>query len=98
MLSREDDAAKTAFYYVLTAAGTSAITATTLGYDVGIMADAAEGIKTHFSIDDATNELIIGSLNFVSAFGALLGGPMADSCCFWLHRVLAPESKGLAHG
>jgi len=78
MLSREDDAAKTAFYYVLTAAGTSAITATTLGYDVGIMADAAEGIKTHFSIDDATNELIIGSLNFVSAFGALLGGPMAD--------------------
>mmetsp|Transcript_40291 Transcript_40291/g.126045 ORF Transcript_40291/g.126045 Transcript_40291/m.126045 type:complete len:549 (-) Transcript_40291:72-1718(-) len=75
----ETPASRAALRYVLTAAAVAALTATTLGYDVGIMADAALYVKDDFDLTDGLNELIIGSLNFISAFGALLGGPAADA-------------------
>ena len=69
---------KEALRYVLMASATSALTAMTLGIDVGVMGQAAEDVQDYFGLSDLELELVIGSLNFVSAFGALLGGPAAD--------------------
>lgn len=63
---------------VYVAAAISGATALSLGFDVGVMADAEAYIQVDFKLSDGLMELIIGSLNFISAFGALMGGPTAD--------------------
>ena len=67
-----------ALRFVLMAAATSALTALTLGYDVGCVGDAAPDIQEYFGMTSGEKELVVGSLNFVSAFGALIAGPTAD--------------------
>mmetsp|Transcript_26146 Transcript_26146/g.53019 ORF Transcript_26146/g.53019 Transcript_26146/m.53019 type:complete len:576 (+) Transcript_26146:162-1889(+) len=56
----------------------AATTAATLGYDVGSMAGAIIPIDAHFNLSSIQKELAMGSLNFVAAGGALIGGPVAD--------------------
>lgn len=75
-------------WLVMTAAATSA----TLGYDVGIMSAAIQPLQEEMSLSGFQKELAMGSLNFFAAFGALLGGWIADKsgrkatikCCGWL--------------
>ena len=57
---------------------TAATTAATLGYDVGIMAAAIQHIEVEFRLDSFRKEVAMGSLNFVAAAGALLGGAVAN--------------------
>ena len=56
----------------------AATTAATLGYDVGIMAAAILPLEAEFQLSSFQKELAMGSLNFVAAAGALLGGTVAD--------------------
>lgn len=70
----------------------AAATAATLGYDVGIMAAAIQPIEAEMNLTGLQKELAMGSLNFVAAAGALLGGAVADKrgrkptlqLCCWL--------------
>ena len=57
----------------------AAVTASTLGYDVGIMAAAIQPLELDFTLTGVQKEIAMGSLNFVAAAGALVGGPYADS-------------------
>lgn len=63
---------------IVLAAAISAMTAATLGYDVGIMADAIEYIKDGFNLSDSTEQFLVGSLNFVAGFGTLVAGYTSD--------------------
>ena len=56
----------------------AATTAATLGYDVGSMAGAIGPIDNEFDLSSIQKELAMGSLNFVAAAGALIGGPCSD--------------------
>lgn len=56
----------------------AATTAATLGYDVGSMAGAIGSIDAAFQLTSVQKELAMGSLNFLAAGGALLGGPFSD--------------------
>eukprot|EP00523_Entomoneis_sp_CCMP467_P011598 CAMPEP_0168718780 /NCGR_PEP_ID=MMETSP0724-20121128/697_1 /TAXON_ID=265536 /ORGANISM="Amphiprora sp., Strain CCMP467" /LENGTH=616 /DNA_ID=CAMNT_0008765309 /DNA_START=359 /DNA_END=2209 /DNA_ORIENTATION=- len=56
----------------------AAATAATLGYDVGIMAAAIQPIQAEMQLNNLEKELAMGSLNFVAAAGALLGGVVAN--------------------
>ena len=56
----------------------AAATAATLGYDVGIMAAAIQPIEAEMHLTGVQKEFAMGSLNFVAALGALLGGRVAD--------------------
>ena len=60
------------------AAFVSSCTAATLGYDVGIMADAIELIRDTLDLSTGLTQLVVGSLNFTSAFGTLLAGQTSD--------------------
>ena len=62
-------------FFIVTAA---ALTAATLGYDVGIMADAMTPMENTFNLTDMEKEVVVSSLNFVAAFGALIAGATAD--------------------
>eukprot|EP01061_Rhynchopus_euleeides_P011906 TRINITY_DN21504_c0_g3_i1.p1 TRINITY_DN21504_c0_g3~~TRINITY_DN21504_c0_g3_i1.p1 ORF type:complete len:556 (+),score=173.64 TRINITY_DN21504_c0_g3_i1:137-1669(+) len=62
-------------FFIVTAA---ALTAATLGYDVGIMADAMAPMESTFNLTDIEKEVVVSSLNFVAAFGALIAGGAAD--------------------
>ena len=57
---------------------TAATTAATLGYDVGIMAAAIQPLEVAFNLSPFQKELAMGSLNFMAAAGALVGGKVAD--------------------
>ena len=67
-------------------------TAATLGYDVGIMAAAIQPLESQLDLSGIEKEVAMGSLNFVAAFGGILGGNIADgygrkstiSLCCWL--------------
>lgn len=90
----------------------AAATAATLGYDVGIMAAAIQPIEAEMNLTGFQKELAMGSLNFVAAAGALLGGAVADKrgrkptlqLCCWLFVAgtllmgLAPEYYTLLLG
>ena len=56
----------------------AAMTASTLGYDVGSMAGAIGSIESEFHLNGVQKELAMGSLNFIAAGGAIIGGPVAD--------------------
>eukprot|EP00980_Cylindrotheca_fusiformis_P003040 scaffold709_cov197-Cylindrotheca_fusiformis.AAC.8 len=70
-------------------------TAATLGYDVGIMAAAIQPLEQQLDLSGVQKEVAMGSLNFVAAFGGILGGNIADgygrkrtiSVCCWLFIV-----------
>ena len=73
----------------------AAATAATLGYDVGIMAAAIQPIEDTMGLNGVQKEVAMGSLNFVAALGALLGGKVANErgrkytvkfCC-WIFLV-----------
>lgn len=67
----------------------------TLGFDVGIMADAILPLEYDMQLNSVEKELAMGSLNFVAALGALLGGTIADKsgrkatlkACGWIFIV-----------
>lgn len=73
----------------------AAATAATLGYDVGIMAAAIQPIENEMELTGVQKEFAMGSLNFVAAAGALLGGSIANKkgrkptvkVCSWLFVV-----------
>lgn len=70
-------------------------TAATLGYDVGIMAAAIQPLEVQLDLTSFQKEVAMGSLNFVAAFGGILGGNIADgygrkktiSLCCWLFII-----------
>ena len=51
---------------------------TLLGYDIGIMSGAIVFLAKDLSLSTWQAEVVVGSLNLVSAFGALLVGSFAD--------------------
>ena len=52
----------------------SSVTAATLGYDVGVMADAIVFIGNDMQLNAGQTQIIVGSLNFIAAFGTLIAG------------------------
>ena len=70
---------KQAFKAVVLAAGVSSLTAATLGYDVGIVAAAIDYINKSMHLNHPQTELVVGSLNFISAFGTLIAGQASDT-------------------
>eukprot|EP00755_Sulcionema_specki_P019296 Sspe_Gene.69077::Locus_40711_Transcript_1_3_Confidence_0.667_Length_1908::g.69077::m.69077 len=74
-------------WWVRGVAAVAGLTAATLGYDVGVMADAVLYVENDFAMGTARKEILVGSLAFVSAFGALFAGPLADQ--FGRRRTLA---------
>lgn len=73
----------------------AAATAATLGYDVGIMAAAIQPMEDTMHLSGVQKEIAMGSLNFVAALGALLGGKIANDygrkstvrVCCWIFVV-----------
>ena len=73
----------------------AASTAATLGYDVGIMASAMPFLEDSMDLNTMQKQIAMGSLNFVAAFGALLGGAVAQrhgrkttvKVCSWLFLI-----------
>jgi hypothetical protein len=73
----------------------AAATAATLGYDVGIMAAAIQPMEETMHLTGIQKEVAMGSLNFVAALGALLGGRVANDhgrkytvkLCCWIFVV-----------
>ena len=73
----------------------AAATAATLGYDVGIMAAAIQPLEQTMELNGVQKEFAMGSLNFVAALGALLGGKVANDkgrkktveLCCWIFLV-----------
>ncbi len=50
-----------------------------LGYDIGIMSGAKRLVARDLSLSDVEVEVLVGSLNIVSAFGGLASGRLADA-------------------
>jgi sugar porter (SP) family MFS transporter len=73
----------------------AAATAATLGYDVGIMAAAIQPLTSTMNLNGVQKEVAMGSLNFIAALGALLGGRIANDhgrkytvkVCCWIFVV-----------
>jgi sugar porter (SP) family MFS transporter len=62
-----------------------AVTALCLGYDAGVMSGAIMPMVKDFNLTELEEGLVIGCVNLVAAFGALMGGRLAD----WKGRVPA---------
>jgi sugar porter (SP) family MFS transporter len=86
-----DDLPTTSKARLLMLVSVAAATAATLGYDVGIMAAAIQPLQAQMELTGWQKEIAMGSLNFVAAFGGILGGKVADLygrkmtislCCF----------------
>ncbi|KAJ9467544.1 putative polyol transporter 4 [Diplonema papillatum] len=65
--------------YIIVVVLTAAMTASTLGYDVGVIAGAMDGMQDSFNLSNFAVEIVVGSLNVVAAFGALSAGYIADT-------------------
>eukprot|EP00638_Chattonella_subsalsa_P006603 CAMPEP_0117754464 /NCGR_PEP_ID=MMETSP0947-20121206/12847_1 /TAXON_ID=44440 /ORGANISM="Chattonella subsalsa, Strain CCMP2191" /LENGTH=387 /DNA_ID=CAMNT_0005573563 /DNA_START=102 /DNA_END=1262 /DNA_ORIENTATION=+ len=63
---------------VLLSAIISSLTSILLGYDVGVMSGAILYIKDDLDLTTTEEELVVGSLNLVAAFGGLVAGKAAD--------------------
>ena len=64
-------------WYIFFVATAAALTAATLGYDVGVMAAALDRMGS-FHMSSFEKEVLVSSLNFVAAVGALIAGATAD--------------------
>ena len=64
---------------VVFASACCGLTATTLGYDVGIMSCAIVLIKEELALSELKEEVVVGALNFVAALGALVAAQTADA-------------------
>eukprot|EP00055_Hartaetosiga_balthica_P016597 m.105706 g.105706 ORF g.105706 m.105706 type:complete len:596 (+) comp9136_c1_seq8:175-1962(+) len=79
-----DDAMHNSFHcfgirgFVLLCIFLTALTSILLGYDIGIMSGAKLQIKEHFELSDGKVELMVGIMNFISAFGGLVSGRISD--------------------
>ena len=65
-------------HFVLKSALVSSLLSVLLGYDLGVLSGAIDSIKDHMSLDDTKISIIVASLNFVSAVGALYAGGLCD--------------------
>ncbi|CAB1111751.1 unnamed protein product [Ectocarpus sp. CCAP 1310/34] len=59
-------------------AACSSLCSILLGYDVGVMSGAKEFIRPDLGLSTVQNEVMVGSLNIVAAFGGLVAGKAAD--------------------
>ncbi|CAM9701001.1 unnamed protein product, partial [Phaeothamnion confervicola] len=57
----------------------SSLTSVLLGYDVGVMSGAILYIKTTLGLSTVQQEVTVGSLNLIAAFGGLVAGKAADA-------------------
>eukprot|EP00730_Choanoeca_flexa_P007041 TRINITY_DN12272_c0_g1_i1.p1 TRINITY_DN12272_c0_g1~~TRINITY_DN12272_c0_g1_i1.p1 ORF type:complete len:568 (+),score=125.53 TRINITY_DN12272_c0_g1_i1:1928-3631(+) len=64
--------------FVLLCVFLTALSSVLLGYDIGVMAGAKLKIRKDFDLSDNKVELLVGILNFVSAFGGLFSGKLSD--------------------
>ena len=78
IVASSDDARKASWWYVFRVVGFSSLVAVLLGYDIGVMSGAILDIEITLSLTMVQKELVVGLLNFVSAFGALLAGAISD--------------------
>jgi len=73
---------------------TSSLTSILLGYDVGVMSGAILNIAEDLDLGTVQQEIIVGSLNLIAAFGGLVAGKLADqlgrrsaigvACCIFI--------------
>eukprot|EP00937_MAST-01D_sp_MAST-1D-sp2_P001141 g1141.t1 len=49
-----------------------------LGYDIGVLSGAIAGIERDLTLDVVQKQLVMGSLNFIAGFGALIAGELGD--------------------
>eukprot|EP00043_Microstomoeca_roanoka_P009418 m.89445 g.89445 ORF g.89445 m.89445 type:complete len:631 (+) comp14578_c0_seq1:305-2197(+) len=64
--------------FVLLCIMLTAMSSVLLGYDIGIMSAAKLQIKNDMQLSDNEVEVMVGILNFVSAFGGLASGKLCD--------------------
>ncbi|CAN0188939.1 unnamed protein product, partial [Discosporangium mesarthrocarpum] len=57
----------------------SSLCSVLLGYDIGVMSGAKEFIRPDLGLSSVQEEVVVGSLNIVAAFGGLVAGKAADS-------------------
>ncbi|EGD75475.1 hypothetical protein PTSG_06549 [Salpingoeca rosetta] len=64
--------------FVVLCIGLTGLTSVLLGYDIGIMSGAKLQIQRYLDLSDRKVELMVGILNFISAFGGLVSGRLSD--------------------
>eukprot|EP01147_Barroeca_monosierra_P007730 gene7730-9927_t len=65
--------------FVILCVGMTGLTSILLGYDIGIMSGAKLQIQEFMDLSDERVEIMVGILNFVSAFGGLISGRLSDN-------------------
>ncbi|KAH0457048.1 hypothetical protein IEQ34_014955 [Dendrobium chrysotoxum] len=65
--------------YVLVCAIFASLNSVLLGYDVGVMSGAIIYIQKDLQITEVQQEILVGSLSFVSILGSLAGGRTSDA-------------------
>ena len=70
----------------------TSLVGTLLGYDIGIISGAILYIEKELDLDPTQAEIIVGSLNLVSAFGGLGSGQVADR---WGRKVAGQRTSPL---
>lgn len=65
--------------YVLVCAIFASLNSVLLGYDVGVMSGAIIFIQKDIQITEVQQEILVGSLSFVSILGSLAGGRTSDA-------------------
>ena len=63
------------WWFLARSVGFASVVAILLGYDIGVMSGAILDIETTFTLSLVQKQLVVGSLNFISAFGALIETP-----------------------
>jgi MFS family permease len=66
-------------HFVLMATALASLASLLLGYDIGVMSGAILFIESHMSLSTMQVQIVVASLNLVSAIGAIIGGRAADS-------------------
>jgi sugar porter (SP) family MFS transporter len=75
--NQEPTSGNTHLLYVLVIS--AGATAASLGYDVGILADAILPMRIDLQLTGLQEELIVGSLNVAAAIGSFVAGHLADT-------------------